>query len=334
MVPPEDMQPGDDMRPTLSAPRASSARWIPRDAVDRYLDRLACERHASPHTLLNYRIDLDHWFRWLSDTVQLTGWRKAMEDPAPFRKFLNEQGEKYRRSTVLRRLGALKSFLRFLHREGVLSRNVGKLLRLPSLDEPTNEPLTENETSKFLDGLPKARLRDKRLRAAAELLYGTGLRISEVAALNRSDIDLRRAIVRVPPVVDRAREVAVGKSCQRALDDYVASLPRTLRDGDGPLLFNRDGLRVSVRTLQRDLRTAAEQALGDRAEAATPHGLRHACASHLAQRGAPLQALQKLLGHKTLLTTQRYAAVDDERFDAAFGRSTPKLKPTKKKRKR
>lgn len=319
--------------PTLIAPRVSAnQRWIPRDAVDRYLDRMARERHASPHTLLNYRIDLEHWFRWLAASGRLSDWRRTMEDPSPFRQFLDEQGEKYRRSTVLRRLGALKSFLRFLHREGVLSCNVGKLLRLPSLGEPDAEPLTEKETAKFLDGLPNDRLRDKRLKAAAELLYGTGLRISEVVALNRSDIDVRKALVRVPPVVDRARDVAIGKSCQRAVDDYVRALPRHLREGDGPLLFNRDGQRVSIRTLQRDLRAAAEQALGDRAEAATPHGLRHACASHLALRGAPLQALQKLLGHKTLLTTQRYAAVDETRFEAAFGRKPAKKKSKKKKR--
>lgn len=315
--------------PTLGTTRSSPGeRWIPRDAIDRYLDRLARERHASPYTLLNYRIDLEHWFRWLSETGRGGQWRSAMEDPGPFRQFLDEQGEKYRRSTVLRRLGALKSFLRFLHREGVLSRNVGKLLRLRSLEATVAEPLSEKETAKFLDGLPKDRLRDKRLRAAAELLYGTGLRISEVQALNRSDVDVRRAVVRVPPVVDRSREVAVGKNCQRALDDYIQSLPRRLRDGDGPLLFNRDGQRVSIRTLQRDLRAAARAALRDRAEAATPHGLRHACASHLAQRGAPLQALQKLLGHKTLLTTQRYASVDENRFEAAFG-----VKPRKRKRK-
>jgi site-specific recombinase XerD len=304
--------------PTLTAPRSSPSRWIPRDAVERYLDRMARERDASPHTLLNYRIDLDHWFHWLSTTGQLSRWRTVMEDPTTFRRFLDEQGEKYRRSTVLRRLGALKSFLRFLHREGVLSRNVGKLLRVPTLEVTAAEPLTEKEIGKFLDGLPTERLRDKRLKAAAELLYGTGLRISEVAALDRGDLDLRKGIVRVPPVVDRAREVVLGKSCRRAVQAYLDALPRALRDGDGPLLFNRDGQRVSIRTLQRDLRAAAEASLGDRAEAATPHGLRHACAAHLAQRGVPLQALQKLLGHKTLLTTQRYAAVDDARFEAAF----------------
>lgn len=321
--------------PSLLETRTPGSRWIPRDAVERYLDALARERHASPHTLLNYRIDLEQWFHWLSAVGKSTKWRQEMEDPATFRRFLDEQGEKYRRSTVLRRLGALKSFLRFLHREGVLSRNVGKLLRLSTLDEPKAEPLSEKEIAKFLDGLPKDRLRDKRLRAAAELLYGTGLRISEVAALNRSDVDARKALVRVPPIVDRAREVAIGKSCQRALDDYLSSLPRVLRDGDGPLLFNRDGQRVSIRTLQRDLRTAADSALGDRAEAATPHGLRHACASHLAERGAPLQALQKLLGHKTLLTTQRYAAVDEARFEAAFVRGTKTARrPTKRPRKK
>ena len=319
--------------PTLDAPRSSPLRWIPRDAVERYLERMIRERSASPHTVLNYRIDLEHWFHWLASTGQLSEWRRVMEDPASFRRFLDEQGEKYRRSTVLRRLGALKSFLRFLHREGVLSRNVGKLLRVPSEEAPVTEPLSEKETAKFLDGLPTERLRDKRLKAAAELLYGTGLRISEVVALNRSDVDLRQGTVRVPPVVDRAREVALGKSCRRAIEAYVGALPRGLRDGDGPLLFNRDGERVSIRTLQRDLRAAAEAALGERAEAATPHGLRHACAAHLAERGAPLQALQKLLGHKTLLTTQRYAAVDDDRFESAFRkRSRPRRsrsKPTK-----
>jgi integrase/recombinase XerC len=299
---------------------------------DRYFEYLKSERSASIHTLVNYQIDLRRWFKFLGQAVGPTFTVDEMADLKRLREFLALEIESYGRATVMRRLSVIKGFLRFLHREGFLERNVAKLISLPRGDEKLPRVLKAEEVVRLIDGIPNDTLNQKRTRAILELLYSTGIRISELSGIDHEAIDLRNGVLRVFGKGSKERVVPMGRHCQLAISDYIDSMPSVQKRGPStPLFLNQDGDRLSVRTVQRDLRRWAIEILGSTGVDVSPHTFRHSCATHLLAGGAGLREIQELLGHRSLVTTQKYTQLDIERLKASYKKSHPKEQRKRKK---
>lgn len=314
---------------TLWDPVGPSAAW---DWVQAYLEHLRVEKNASPHTLSNYELDLRQWMRFLNRRAPDRTDTDRLTDMKLLRAFLAEEMKKYERSTVGRRLSVIKGLLKYLYREGEIETNLAKLIALPKPHVKLPHVMKPEEVKKLIEETPAQTLLQKRSKAMMELLYSTGMRISELVQLAYQDVDLRQGVVRVRGKGDKERLVPMGRHCQTALHDYISAMPAALdKSAAMPIFLNRDGQRVSVRTLQRNLRHYAVEILGGAGVKVSPHTFRHSCATHLLARGAGLREIQELLGHESLVTTQKYTHVDIDRLKRSYKAAHPKERARKKK---
>jgi len=290
-----------------------------------FLDYLKNEKNASPYTLLNYEIDLRSWFSFLFEKKVGVFQLSHLTDLKLLRDYLSKEMKKYSRATVGRRLSVIKSFLKHLHREEYLETNVAKLISLPKQGEKLPFVLKPEDVIKLIEGIASDTLREKRMRGIVELLYSTGIRVSELASLTHEKVDFRSGTILVLGKGNKERVVPIGRHCQKALIDYMESMPHhQKRGGKTPLFLNKEGEALSVRSIQRNLQEFAIDILGPTGAEVTPHTLRHSCATHLLSRGAGLREIQELLGHESLVTTQKYTQVDVERLRAQYQKSHPR----------
>lgn len=295
--------------------------------VKRFLESLKNEKNASDYTLVNYEIDLRHWHEYLFTKTKGPFQFSKLSDLKLLREYLAKEMETYSRSTICRRLSVIKGFLKFLHREGYLEKNVAKLISLPRAEEPLPFVLKEEDVIKLIEGIPTDNLRHKRTRAVVELLYSTGIRVSELTALKEENVDFKNSTIVVFGKGKKERMVPIGRHCATAIRNYIDSMPQIQKHGPKtPLFLNADGGGVSVRTIQRNLREFAIEVLGPAGANVTPHTLRHSCASHLLSRGAGLRQIQELLGHESLVTTQKYTHLDIDRLKATYNKTHPRDK--------
>ncbi len=226
--------------------------------------------------------------------------------------------------TLARSLAAVRGFLRYLERRGQAVGEARGAFPRVSLPETLPSAVSERALNALLDeaaGMAKEDPRAWRAVAAAEALYGAGLRVGELATLTRGRLDEKRRLVRVLGKGSRERVVPLGARALRALERYWALLDRP-PGPDEPLLFGRGRSAATPRTLERDIRSLLGR-LGPNV-ASHPHALRHSFASHLLERGADLRAVQELLGHRNLQTTQIYTHVTRRRLKAAYERAHPR----------
>ncbi len=297
----------------------------------RFLSYLQTERSASPHTTANYELDLKDWFRYLFEKQKGEFKNSDLCDLKLLRKYLAAQSKLYEKSTLARRLSTIKGFLKFLHREGVIEKNAARILRLPRVPKKLPFVLAPEEMLKLLDEAPAENLRQKRLQAVLELLYSTGIRVSECVGLTYEQIDFAQNTLLIKGKGSKERVVPMGTHCQTAVRNYVGSVPNLVKHGSTtPLFLNRDGNKVSVRTVQRDLQAHAINVLGEKGKEVTPHTFRHSCATHLLSGGAGLREIQELLGHRSLVTTQKYTQVDTERLKRVYDKTHPREKTAAK----
>jgi len=293
--------------------------------VDQFLEYLRIECSASNHTLINYRIDLRHWVKFLFNKELGRLGVEQFSDLKLVREFLAQETKAFSRATVCRRLSVIKSFLKFLHREGHIESNVAKLIKLPRAQEKLPKVLKPEEVVRLIQGIPAATLRQKRTRAIIELLYSTGVRLSELVNLDHEHFDVKQTTIRVMGKGSKERIVPIGRHCLRAISDYIESTPVAQKAGaKTPLFLNRYGKRLSGRSVQRNLREYALEILGSQGLEVSPHTLRHSCATHLLAAGAGLREIQELLGHQSLVTTQKYTQVDVERLRKSYEQAHPR----------
>jgi integrase/recombinase XerC len=281
-------------------------RWIAR-----FLARL--RESSSPHTLRAYEQNLAA----LDEYCRSRGVRKPDRiTHRLMRGFLVElNGRGLKPATVARYFAAVRSFCRFLVREGVLDQDPARALRTPSQRRALPVWLGEDEVGRLIDAAP-----GPRERAILETLYGGGLRVSELVGLDRDDLDLRRGVARVRGKGRQERLAPLGGAAVRALDEYLRARPRTA--DPRPVFLNRRGTRLTARSVHRLLRGCALSADVD--PRTTPHTLRHSFATHLLDRGANLREVQELLGHKNIATTQIYTHVSMERMKKVYERAHPR----------
>jgi len=292
---------------------------------DNFLKYLRVERNVSPHTIRAYTLDLEKFFAFLCTNSD--GTRSGVEllravDHIFLRRYLAELHKTSSRTSIHRRLSALRTFFRYLVREGTLQRNPADVISSPRKENYLPKILSVDETFRLLDKgyAPDAlSLRD---RAMFELLYSSGLRVGELAALNVVNLDLNHGLVRVVGKGRKERIVPVGSKAREAIRAYLESRGRTAQDQ--PLFLNNRGGRLTARSIERNLKQQLIKA-GIFKEA-TPHSLRHSFATHLLDGGADLRAIQELLGHVSLSTTQKYTQVSVDQLMAVYDKAHPRSK--------
>ncbi len=293
-------------------------------AIARYLDYLRVQRHVSPETLRAYRSDLEQFSGYLAASRERLP-ALAEIDAVTVRGFvahLSRDG--LARSSVARKLSAVRSFLRHAARGGRIERNPAE--GVPSPKQPKRLPrdLTVDEMFALLDRIAGQDPASRRDRAVLEFLYATGLRVGELVRLDLDDVDVGAGMVRVLGKGRKERMVPFGGAATRALRAWLeASTPLRRRSPVPEALFlNLRGGRLTDRSVRRILdRRLVEAAVQARV---SPHALRHSFATHLLGAGADLRAIQELLGHASLSTTQRYTHVSPDRLMEVYDRAHPR----------
>ena len=298
--------------------------------MHRFLDHLAVERGLSRHTLDAYRRDLRRYLTFLEERGVRDVASVREEDVAEFVRHLSGSEyapeRTYRASSVARALAAARALHRFLVREGVVPDDPTQGVIRPRIPRSLPKPLTVDQVSALLaapgDAEPPA-LRDT---AILEVLYGAGLRISELVALDVDDVDLEEGSVRVVGKGDKERVVPLGRYAVRAVGSYLArSRPVLARSRSGGALFlNQRGGRLTRQGATNIIQTAARRA-GIRARV-TPHVLRHSFATHMLEGGADVRVVQELLGHASVATTQIYTLVTQDHLREVYDDAHPRAK--------
>lgn len=290
--------------------------------VGQFIRRLEVERHYSRHTLRAYETDLGAFEEFLHGRGRRIS-DATVRDVRGFLVVLRARG--LSRSTMARKVSAVRSLYKFMFREGITRTNPMAALRTPRREQRLPRFLTVSEIEQLISTPDTSEWIGARDAAILETLYGGGLRVSELIALDHSDLDLRRGIAHVRGKGKKERMAPLGRCAAEALRSYcelkrTADLPRI--DPAAVFINATDGRRLTTRSVRRILRRRLLQAGLD--ANLSPHGLRHSFATHMLQNGADLRAVQELLGHEHLSTTQIYTHLTTENLKEAYDRAHPR----------
>ena len=272
-----------------------------KEHIDRFIRYLDLQRGASAHTLRAYRKDLEDF----SDYVKKRAEDVEMIDVRAFVARQIKDGRS--KTTAGRRLAAVRSFLKYLYREGYIRENPAKLVNTPKSQRPLPQFLSVDDIFSLVQQPKSIGFLQTRDRAILELLYSSGLRVSEIVGLNMEDLNTREGLVKVMGKGKKERILPVGSKAVDAIKSYLVE-KILLKRKDKALFLNNRGRPLSVRGVRRIVVKYAKMiGIGGRIG---PHTLRHTFASHLLQAGADLRVIQELLGHASLSTTQKYTHLD------------------------
>jgi len=291
-------------------------------AIERYLVALRAE-NSSPHTLRNYESDLKQFLDYFSppETELPTPGAITALDLREWLGWLYGRG--LDAISIRRKLASVRSFFRFLTREGAIEANVARRVRTPKAPKRLPAVPTAEQTNTLIDSVAKAEL-DRPYPARDllifELLYGCGIRVSELVGLDLDSIDRGERWIRVRGKGRKERQVPYGAKAADALEEYLAA--RAAKPGAQALLVNHRGTRLTDGSVRSIVKFYARMVAGD--ASLHPHSFRHAFATHLLADGADLRAIQELLGHATLSTTQKYTQVSLTDLMAVYDRAHPK----------
>lgn len=288
--------------------------------IHKFLCYLEIERGASPHTLRAYREDLEIFFENIKCRIEDIG----LNDIRGF--VAAEINAKHRKTTVSRRLAAVRSFLKFLYREGYIKANPAKLVPAPKLPKMLPRFLSVDDVFSLVEKPEGIGFLPARDRAILELLYSSGLRVSELAGLNVDDINVKEGLVKVKGKGKKERIVPAGRKAVEAVKTYMIERV-LLKKKENAFFLNRNGVRLTDRSIRRIVIKYAK-AIGIDGRIG-PHTLRHTFASHLLQGGADLRVIQELLGHSSLSTTQKYTHLDITHLMDTYDKAHPLAKENK-----
>ena len=301
------------------------------EQIRRWRNWLAAERRFSPHTVDAYARDLSSFFDFLSDyqrNLPTLADLQKMEIRG-FRAFLSARADKHiEKTSVAREISSLKNFFKYLARQNVVNNSAVSIVSSPRRPQTLPKALDVGQTLNLLDvsgNFAKKEWQGLRDVAVFTILYGCGLRISEALSLNRGDID-HNDFLKIKGKGNKERLVPLLPVVVEKIDAYLAACPYDIKNGE-PLFLGARGERLSPRIVQRTLeKIRAYLGLPD---TLTPHALRHSFATHLLAEGTNLRAIQELLGHSSLSTTQRYTDVQIETLQKEYQQAHPleKQKP-------
>ena len=285
--------------------------------VQKFINYLNIEKNASQHTVTNYQIDLREFDNSLKE--------KPLENIShvDIRLFLARMKEKkFSKRTIARKMACLRSFFRFLCREGYVKVNPASGLQTPKLDKRLPIFLDAGQVVKLIESPDTSDVYGLRDRAILETLYSSGLRVSELVGLNRENVDFIGGVLKVYGKGKKERLAPIGDKAVRAMRKYLEKLnPSKLKEKKA-IFVNKSGRRISDRAVRRIVEKYVRKTSLN--EKVSPHSLRHSFATHLLDRGADLRSVQELLGHANLSTTQIYTHVTTERLKAIYDKTHPR----------
>ena len=302
--------------------------------ITQFLEHLRYERNVSEHTLRNYAIDLGQFLDYLAPADPETGERRAPDakdlDHITIREWLSSlHAAKKKKSSIARKLAALRTFFQFLIREGAVEANPAKLVSTPRLEKKLPNHLSVEDAVRFIETPDEATDLGKRDRAILEMLYGTGVRVSELVKLDQRDIDFRARTIRVKGKRRKERIVPFGEPALHALMRYLTEVRPTFLNNapiaerdEAAVFLNYQGTRITTRSVGRMVDKYIKICAG--IHDISPHSLRHSFATHLLDSGADLRDIQELLGHARLSTTQIYTHVSMEKLIEVYDKAHPK----------
>jgi len=298
--------------------------------IDLFVDALTAEKGYSDSTCRSYRHDILEFF-----TILQANWppdESATGLPVPqtvtgiqVRYWLGILHKRNKKVTIARKLPALRTFFKFLIKQGVVDHNPAATVTTPKQEKKIPTYLPVDDIFRLLDFIETQTLLKARNRAMFETLYSCGIRVSELTNLDVADIDRSTAIIRVTGKGDRERLVPIGRKALGAIADYRRKLKQeqpAFAADDGPLFLNKNGGRLTSRSVARILEKIAREC--GLATPISPHGLRHTFATHMLDAGADLRAIQELLGHQSLATTQKYTHVSIDRLLETYDKAHPR----------
>ena len=290
--------------------------------IDSFTTYISDERNLSPHTRAAYLRDLGEFRIFLEEHGGSDLQSLARLDSFLLRRYLAELHKRNQRTSIARKLSTLRTFFRYLVREGRLASNPAEGLSSPKLNRYLPKTLSVDEATALMERGYGNTLLDLRDRAIVELFYSSGLRVSELTGLDVGALDMREKLVRVLGKGRKERIVPIGRKSHEALLAYLEA--RNLPDAEEPLFLNARGGRLTPRSVQRNLKTRLIKAgvIKD----ISPHALRHSFATHLLDGGADLRAIQELLGHASLSTTQKYTQVSVDQLMSVYDKAHPRSK--------
>lgn len=300
--------------------------WPPEieHLIELYMQYLRVEKRVADLTLDHYFSDIEQFVAFLITE----GKRSFAEvDHLAIRTFVGRMAKEREKRTIARKVSALRSLFAFLHREGVVDRNVAKQVHLPKLERRLPTFLYIDEVTRFLEAPDLTTPLGLRDRALLELLYASGVRVSECVGLDVSDLDMSLGAALVFGKGGKERYVLFGGQATNALKQYlIEARPQLWQKGPGgeshPLFLNKNGTRLSDRSVRRIVDKYVYQVAG--MKKISPHTLRHTFATHLLDHGADLRVIQELLGHASLSSTQIYTHTTREHLERVYTKAHPR----------
>ena len=295
-----------------------------QNSITSFISYLRDERKYSPHTLSGYLLDLKEYSKFLKDN-SLDHLAISRNLARTFLVKLEEN--KSSRKSIARKISCLRSFYRYLVKEKKTLKNVWKAVSIPKIEKKLPSFLYEEEIGALLGAVDIKTPQGMRDKAILEMLYASGMRVSELTKLNLSDIDAESGEILVMGKGSKERVVLIGSYAKAALHDYLRSARPKLhgkKEKTRALFIGRLGGRLTDRSIER-IMIKYSGAAGI-TKIVTPHSLRHSFATHLLERGADLRSVQELLGHSSLSTTQVYTHITKERLRTVYNKAHPRAR--------
>lgn len=312
--------------------------------IEKFLEYLRYQRNASAHTIRNYASDLEQFYSFLTfapDGSQRPAPDLDQIDNLTIREFLGELYQRSnKKSSVARKLATLRSFMKFLSTQGAIRANPARIVSSPKLESRLPDYLTIDAVTKLVEAPDTGTDTGKRDRAILELLYGAGLRAGELVALDLGDVSLNEGLVRVVGKGRKERIVPFGRSAAQAIETYFQARGNLMQAGkphakeisalSEAVFLNFRGARLTTRSVGNLVDRYVEH-LSQKLKV-HPHTLRHTFATHMLGAGADLRAIQELLGHESLSTTQKYTHVSVEQLVRVYQSCHPRARKKQKDR--
>lgn len=292
-----------------------------------FLNYLKNQKNSADNTVMSYARDLVEFYAYLKEhQAEVVANDQLMIEqvhPLIIRSYLSLLFQKNGATSIARKLSSLRSFFKYYVRKGVLEQNPAKVIKSPKVPKKLPKFLNVDEINAMLSVQMDNARYGKRDQAILEMLYSSGLRVSELVGLDISSIDMQESLARIQGKGNKERIVPIGDKAMKVLMEYLQERDelRILKDPNA-IFVNKNGTRLTARSVQR-LVSKVTGATGLN-KMATPHTLRHSFATHMLGAGADLRSIQELLGHKSLSTTQRYTHVGVDELSKIYDKTHPK----------
>ena len=297
-----------------------------QELIERFVEYLQIEKGYSEHTIRNYKSDIEIFLEYLTERSIKVNNEKDLEQlqSIDIRGFLASRYKVNKSSSSQRRLSAIKTLYKFMLKRAMITENPSEIISSPKGEKPLPKSISVDEVFALIHSIDKNDVLSLRDRAMIELMYGSGLRVSELVSVNISDLDLKNCTLKVLGKGKKERIVPLGSYSVESINEYLRRRPELIKRDTDALFLNKSGKKITTRSVARIIKKyLIKCALNKNV---SPHTLRHSFATHLLGSGADIRFIQELLGHSSLSTTQRYTGASIEHLMQIYDKAHPHSK--------